>query len=119
VSHRNARTTLHGRLLIVQRHQQGWKQAHIAAAMGVSRKCVHTWVSRYAAEGEAGLQDRSSQPHRCPMRTPARVERQVIAARRKHRHGQDWLGRSWVSPRAPLGGFCVVVVRPTCVTAIR
>ena len=33
VSHRNARTTTHGRLLIVQRYQQGWKQAHIASAM--------------------------------------------------------------------------------------
>lgn len=33
--HRNARTTFHGRLLIVQRYQQGWKQAHIAKAMGI------------------------------------------------------------------------------------
>lgn len=92
MSHRNARTTLHGRRLIVQRYQQGWKQAHIAAAMGISRECVHTWISRYAAEGEAGLCDRSSRPHRSPTRTPARVERQVIAARRRHRRGQDWLG---------------------------
>ena len=36
VSHGNARTTVHGRLLIVERHQAGWPQAHIAAAMGVS-----------------------------------------------------------------------------------
>ncbi|MGP3709224.1 leucine zipper domain-containing protein, partial [Gordonia paraffinivorans] len=92
MSHRNARTTVYGRMLIVQRHQQGWKQAHIAEAMGIARKCVHTWVSRYAAEGEAGLHDRSSRPHRSPTRTPARVERQVIAARRKYRRGQDWLG---------------------------
>ena len=54
MSHGNARTTVHGRLLIVQRHQAGWPQAHIAAAMGVSRKCVKTWIDRYAAEGEAG-----------------------------------------------------------------
>ena len=44
VANANARTTFHGRLLIVQRHQMGWAQAHIAAAMGVSRKCVKTWV---------------------------------------------------------------------------
>ncbi|MEZ0354655.1 leucine zipper domain-containing protein, partial [Mycobacterium sp. pR1184] len=69
MSHRNARTTFHGRLLIVQRHQAGWKPAHIAAAMGVSRKCVHTWISRYAAEGECGLWDRSSRPHFSPRRT--------------------------------------------------
>ena len=34
VSHGSARLTVHGRLLIVHRHQAGWKQAHIAAAMG-------------------------------------------------------------------------------------
>lgn len=92
VSHRNARTTFQGRLLIVQRHKDGWKQAHIADAMGISRKCVHTWISRHAAEGDAGLLDRSSRPHGSPRRTAPEVEQQVIAARRAHRRGQDWLG---------------------------
>ena len=92
MSHRNARLTFHGRLLIVRRHRTGWKQAHIAAAMGVSRKCVRTWIDRYAAEGEAGLRDRSSRPHSMPTRTPAEVEQRVLQARREHRRGQDWLG---------------------------
>ena len=92
MSHGNARLTVHGRLLIVQRHRQGWRQAHIAAAMGVSRKCVKTWIDRYAAEGEAGLRDRSSRPHRCPTRTPVEVERLVIELRGRERRGQDWLG---------------------------
>ncbi|HEY9305956.1 MAG TPA: IS481 family transposase [Mycobacterium sp.] len=92
MSHRNARTTFHGRLLIVQRYQQGWTQAHIAAAMGISRKCVHTWISRYGAEGHAGLWDRSSRPHHCPRRTAPEVEQRVVTARRVHRRGQDWLG---------------------------
>ena len=100
MSHGNARTTFHGRLLIVQRRQQGWRQAHIAAAMGVSRKCVKTWIDRYAAEGEAGLADRSSRPHTMPARTSAEVEQQVLAARREHRRGQDWLGPELgVAPR--------------------
>ncbi|MCC3270092.1 helix-turn-helix domain-containing protein, partial [Arthrobacter sp. zg-Y809] len=47
MSHSSARLTVYGRLLIVHRHQSGWKQAHIAAAMGVSRKCVKTWIDRY------------------------------------------------------------------------
>lgn len=92
MSHRNARTTFHGRLLIVQRYELGWKQAHIAEAMGISRKCVHTWISRYAAEGESGLWDRSSRPHCSPRRTACEVEQQVVTARRAHRRGQDWLG---------------------------
>jgi transposase InsO family protein len=92
VSHRNARLTVHGRLLIVQRYQAGWKQAHIAAAMGVSRKCVRTWIDRYAAQGEAGLETRSSRPHTMPTRTSAEVEQKILTARAEHRDGQDVLG---------------------------
>jgi len=92
VSHVNARTTFHARLLIVQRHRAGWPQAHIAAAMRVSRKCVSTWLRRYATEGVAGLHDRSSRPHSSPHRTPDVVEQQVLAARAEHRRGQDWIG---------------------------
>jgi transposase InsO family protein len=91
VSHRNARLTVHGRLLIVRRHQAGWKQAHIAAAMGVSRKCVRTWLARYLAEGEAGLEARSSRPHAMPTKTAPEVEQQVLDARAEHREGPDIL----------------------------
>ena len=92
VSHGSARLTVHGRLLIVQRHQAGWKQAHIAAAMGVSRKCVKIWIDRYATEGEAGLVTRSSRPHTTPTRTSDEVEQKVLAARAEHRDGPDVLG---------------------------
>lgn len=92
VSHGSARLTVHGRLLIVQRHQAGWKQAHIAAAMGVSRKCVKKWIDRYAAEGEAGLVTRSSRPHTMPTRTSDEVEQKVLAARAEYRDGPDVLG---------------------------
>jgi len=91
VSHRNARTTFVGRKLIVERYRQGWTQAQIAEAMGIWRKCVKTWLDRFAAEGEAGLHDRSSRPHRSPTRTPAAVEQRVVQARQQHRRGQDWL----------------------------
>jgi transposase InsO family protein len=92
VSHGNARLTVHGRKLIVARHQDGWRQAHIAAAMGISRKCVRTWLARYAAEGEAGLVDRSSRPHTSPTRTTAEVEDRIVELRDRERKGPDWLG---------------------------
>jgi transposase len=92
VFHRNARLTVHGRLLIVQRHRAGWKQAHIAAAMGVSRKCVKTWIDRHEAEGEPGLETRSSRPHSMPTKTCREVEEMVLAARTTHRDGPDVLG---------------------------
>jgi transposase InsO family protein len=60
--------------------------------MGVSRKCVKTWIDRYAAEGAAGLRDRSSRPHTSPGRTPDDVEQRVLQLRRQQRRGQDWLG---------------------------
>ena len=37
MSHGNARTTFHARMLIVQRHRAGVPQAHIARMMGISR----------------------------------------------------------------------------------
>lgn len=91
VFHGSARLTVHGRRLIVQRHQAGWRQAHIAAAMGVSRKCVKTWVERYAAEGEDGLKTRSSRPHTMATKTSAEVEAKVVAARAADRAGPDVL----------------------------
>ena len=92
MSHGNARTTIHGRKLIVERHAAGWKQAHIAAAMGISRKCVRTWITRYAAEGEGGLVDRSSRPHTSPTRTPAEVEDGIVELRSRERRGPAWIG---------------------------
>jgi transposase InsO family protein len=66
--------------------------AHVAKAMGISRQCAHRWVARFDAEGEAGLHDRSSRPHRSPTRTSPEIEAMVLVARRGHRRGQDWLG---------------------------
>ncbi|MCC6497670.1 MAG: IS481 family transposase, partial [Propionibacteriaceae bacterium] len=91
MSHGNARTTIHGRLLIVTRHRQGWRQAHIAAAMGISRRCVKKWIDRFASEGTAGLRDRSSRPHAMPSRTPAAVESAVVRLRNQERRGRDWI----------------------------
>ncbi len=59
--------------------------------MGVSRKCVRYWLDRFATEGEAGLADRSSRPHRCPTKTPASVETQIIKVRQTERRGRDWI----------------------------
>ncbi len=66
--------------------------AHVARAMGVSRQCAHRWVGRFDAEGDAGLIDRSSRPHRMPTRTSPEIEHIVLQARREHRRGPDWLG---------------------------
>ena len=66
--------------------------AHVAKAMGVSRQCAHRWVARFDAEGDAGLADRSSRPHRMPTQTSPEVESGRGRGASKHRRGQDWLG---------------------------
>jgi len=78
--------TLHGRLELVRRVREDRRPvAHVAKEMGLSRQCAHKWVNRFDAEGEAGLRDRPSRPCTSPTRTPARVERRVLKARREHR----------------------------------
>lgn len=106
MSHANARLTEYGRRLLVERViGQGRPVAHVAAELGISRQCAHRWVARYRAEGLAGLADRSSRPRRCPRRTPAQVERAVLAARAEHRRGQDWIGAVLGVPARTVGAI--------------
>ena len=91
MAHRNARTTVYARRLIVERHQAGWPAARIAEQLGVSRATVHKWIRRHDTEGEAGLIDRPSRPLTSPTRTPAAVEDRVLAARAQLRRGAVYL----------------------------
>jgi transposase InsO family protein len=74
------------------RVQGGWPAAHVAEQLGISRATAYKWVRRYRAEGEAGLLDRSSRPHRSPRRVPEATEAAILAARAEWRYGPDRLG---------------------------
>jgi transposase InsO family protein len=91
VPHRNARLTVHARLLLVERFRGGWPQARIAEQLGVSRGTVRKWIGRFDAEGPAGLEDRCSRPHTSPTRTTHEVEAQVLALREASRRGAVYL----------------------------
>ena len=92
MGHRNARLTVHGRRLLVERvRMEGQPVAHVAKAMGISRQCAHRWVARFDAQGDAGLEDRSSRPHRTPTRTRVDIEQKVVEARLELRVGPDQL----------------------------
>jgi transposase InsO family protein len=60
--------------------------------MGISRKCVKTWLDRFDTEGMAGLRDRTSRPHTMPTRTDAATEAAIIELRRGQRLGPDEIG---------------------------
>jgi transposase InsO family protein len=56
----------------------------VARRYGVARQTVHAWLRRYAAQGLAGLADRSSHPVRCPHQMAPEVEARIVALRRAH-----------------------------------
>ena len=85
--HANARLTPAGRLVLVQRIASGRPLAHVAAEMGIARQTASRWWRRWLAEGDAGLHDRSSRPHRSPHRTSPDCARRVGRLRRREKLG--------------------------------
>ena len=75
--HANARTCPKSRRLLVSRIEEGdWSLMAAAEAAGVSERTARKWLARWRAEGEAGLEDRSSAPNSRPTQLPAsRVRR--------------------------------------------
>src|SRR5215211_3560803 len=88
--HKNARLTPHSRAELVRRVlTERQPPISVATDMGVSSRTVHKWVARYRAEGEAGLLDRSSRPHRQRRPTPPDIVGQIEALRRRRIPGNQ------------------------------
>jgi len=97
--HKNARTTPHSRAELVRRVLvERQSPMSVATDMGVSAVTVRKWVERYQAEGEAGLLDRSSRPHRLNRPTPQAVAQEIEALRRQHMPGNQIARTVGVSP---------------------
>jgi transposase InsO family protein len=100
VAHAKAKLTVLGRLLLVQRIEgEGWSPATAAEAQGVSRATAYKWLRRWRDEGMAGMEDRSSRPHRSPARTPIEIEAAVVERRMATRLGPHRIG--WELGMAP------------------
>jgi transposase InsO family protein len=77
--HRNAKTNVYQRQLLVTRVRRlRWTQRQAAEAAGVSVRTVAKWLAR----ARSSLSDRSSRPHRQPRRLAAPTEAAVLALRR-------------------------------------
>ena len=91
--HPNAPLTPEGRRRMVACVMEGgWTVEATAERFQVDAKTVRKWRDRYVLEGDAGLRDRSSRPHRSPNRTPEVLCRRVVELRRQHRWGADHIG---------------------------
>jgi transposase InsO family protein len=110
VAHGRARLTPFGRRLLVDRIEAlAWPVAHAAEAAGVSRQTAYRWLARWRAEGEAGLEDRSSRPHRCPTRVPVDVEELIVADRVTEKEGPHLMAGRLGMPRSTI--YAVLVRR--------
>jgi transposase InsO family protein len=96
--HKNARLTPHGRAWIVRQVASGQTPEAVAITAGVCPRTVRKWVERFRLEGSAGLQDRSSRPHRLHRPTPEATVTQVEALRRQRWTGQQIAIETSVSP---------------------
>lgn len=86
---------------MIQRiREECWEPAEAAEAAGVSVRTAYKWLARYRSEGTAGLQDRSSRPHRLPSETPADWRAAMLELRGSRMSGRriaQQLGRPYAT----------------------
>lgn len=88
--HRNAKLSVKGRELLVERiEHEGWSLTEAAEAAGVSDRTARKWLVRYRIEGESGLLDRSSAPAVVANRTEERRVEVIAALRRLRMTGAE------------------------------
>mgnify|MGYP000041119470 CR=1 FL=1 len=100
--HKNARMTVHGRALLIERIAAGWRVADAAGSAGVSERTAYKWLGRYRAGGAAALNDRKPTPGRCPHTTPAGTVARIEQLRRQRLSGPA-IARQLAMPASTVG----------------
>jgi transposase InsO family protein len=91
--HPNASLTPRGRRKMIECVvDRGWTIEATAERFQVDAKTVRKWRDRYLSEGEQGLFDRSSRPHRSPNATPESCRRRIVELRTQRRWGAAHIG---------------------------
>ena len=75
------------RVRLIQDYQEGHSVSALAEMYEVSRNTVYKWLERHAAEGAAGLADRSHAPLHSPSQLSPEVVAEIIAARHRWKWG--------------------------------
>ncbi len=97
--HSKARTCPESRALLVKRvRSEAWSADQASAALGISTRTAFKWLGRYRLEGEVGLRDRSSRPHRQARRTSQQRSDVVVSLRRCRMTGQQIARRLRMAP---------------------
>jgi transposase InsO family protein len=103
--HANAALSLIARRRLVRRVvEEGWSLTQAAEAAEVSDRTARKWVSRFRAEGEAGLLDRCSAPKTVHNRTADQTV-QVIAALRRLRFSGPEIAEVLDRPLSTVSGI--------------
>src|SRR5580704_3618986 len=79
--------TMDLRVQLIEEYEEGESIAALADLYGVARKTVYKWLARHAAEGVAGLADRSRAPHGWPHQVSEETKAHIIAARQRWHWG--------------------------------
>jgi transposase InsO family protein len=87
--HKNARLTPHGRERLAKMILGGQTPEAASEAAGVCPRTGRKWAGRFEQEGPAGLQDRSSRPHRLRQPTPPEVVERIESLRRQRMPGTE------------------------------
>jgi transposase len=96
-SHKNAPLTPLGRERMVKMVLSGQTPEATAEAVGVCPRTVKKWVERFHQESLAGLQDRSSRPHRLRQPTPPEIVERIESLRRQRMPGKEIAAQVGVS----------------------
>ena len=90
-SHPNAHLTPRGRARVFAAVEAGMTVSAACIAFRVSRRWYYRWLPRWQAQGRAGLNDRSSRPHRSPQRLSLAQEEAIVVLRQETARGADFL----------------------------
>ena len=86
--HKNAPLTPKGREYLVGLIESGLTLKAASQTVGVSARTAGKWYHRYRKQGFAGLEDRSSRPHRLRQPTPAGVVKRITDLRHQRLTGK-------------------------------
>jgi putative transposase len=75
------------RVQLIHEYREGESISALAKSYNVARKTIYKWLGRHAADGVAGLVDRSRAPHHSPSKLGDDLIAHIIAARQRWHWG--------------------------------